>query len=168
MLTTTSDDFTRAFRSGQYNTYWITGGLGAHHDVIGISAAILGSHGETSFSQSFALDQNFPISHQFGSGLLILRHPDFDDWAVRRLVLEEDFGAVGGDAALAGRRGRLDENLVGRVDAILGSWDPVVRHDPLWTWPTGLARSLVSGPSTRGWPGTWPTLPRANPSPRGA
>ena len=30
------------------------------------------------------------------------------------------------------------ENLVGRVDAILGSWDPVVRHDPLWTWPSGL------------------------------
>jgi signal peptidase I len=30
------------------------------------------------------------------------------------------------------------ENLVGRVDAILGSWDPVVRSDPIWTWPTGL------------------------------
>ena len=30
------------------------------------------------------------------------------------------------------------ENLVGRVDAILGSWDPVVRSDPVWTWPTGL------------------------------
>ena len=25
-ITTTEDDFTRAFRSGQYNTYWITGG----------------------------------------------------------------------------------------------------------------------------------------------
>jgi signal peptidase I len=33
------------------------------------------------------------------------------------------------------------ENLVGRVDAILGSWDPVVRHDPLWTWPPGLRLS---------------------------
>jgi signal peptidase I len=33
------------------------------------------------------------------------------------------------------------ENLVGRVDAILGSWDPVVRHDPLWTWPSGLQLS---------------------------
>jgi signal peptidase I len=30
------------------------------------------------------------------------------------------------------------ENLVGRVDAILGSWDPVVRSDPVWTWPAGL------------------------------
>jgi signal peptidase I len=30
------------------------------------------------------------------------------------------------------------ENLVGRVDAILGSWDPIVRHDPVWTWPAGL------------------------------
>jgi signal peptidase I len=30
------------------------------------------------------------------------------------------------------------ENLVGRVDAILGSWDPVVRQDPVWTWPSGL------------------------------
>jgi len=30
------------------------------------------------------------------------------------------------------------ENLVGRVDAIIGSWDPIVRHDPVWTWPSGL------------------------------
>ena len=33
------------------------------------------------------------------------------------------------------------ENLVGRVDAILGSWDPIVRHDPVWTWPSGLRLS---------------------------
>jgi signal peptidase I len=33
------------------------------------------------------------------------------------------------------------ENLVGRVDAIIGSWDPAVRHDPLWTWPAGLRLS---------------------------
>lgn len=33
------------------------------------------------------------------------------------------------------------ENLVGRVDAILGSWDPAVRHDPLWSWPAGLRLS---------------------------
>jgi len=33
------------------------------------------------------------------------------------------------------------ENLVGRVDAILGSWDPIVRHDPVWTWPAGLRLS---------------------------
>ena len=30
------------------------------------------------------------------------------------------------------------ENLVGRVDGIIGSWDPIVRHDPVWTWPAGL------------------------------
>jgi len=30
------------------------------------------------------------------------------------------------------------ENLVGRVEAVLGSWDPAVRHDPLWQWPSGL------------------------------
>ena len=33
------------------------------------------------------------------------------------------------------------ENLVGRVDALIGSWDPAVRHDPLWTWPSGLRLS---------------------------
>jgi signal peptidase I len=33
------------------------------------------------------------------------------------------------------------ENLVGRVDAIIGSWDPIVRHDPVWTWPAGLRLS---------------------------
>jgi signal peptidase I len=30
------------------------------------------------------------------------------------------------------------ENLVGRVEAILGSWDMALRHDPVWTWPSGL------------------------------
>jgi signal peptidase I len=33
------------------------------------------------------------------------------------------------------------ENLVGRVEVVLGSWDPAVRHDPLWTWPSGLRLS---------------------------
>jgi len=33
------------------------------------------------------------------------------------------------------------ENLVGRVEGIIGSWDPIVRHDPVWTWPTGLRLS---------------------------
>jgi len=33
------------------------------------------------------------------------------------------------------------ENLVGRVEAIIGSWDPIVRHDPIWTWPAGLRLS---------------------------
>ena len=33
------------------------------------------------------------------------------------------------------------ENLVGRVEAILGSWDMAVRHDPIWTWPSGLRLS---------------------------
>jgi len=33
------------------------------------------------------------------------------------------------------------ENLVGRVEAILGSWDPAVRQDPLWTWPSSLRLS---------------------------
>jgi len=33
------------------------------------------------------------------------------------------------------------ENLVGRVDAIIGSWDPIVRHEPVWSWPSGLRLS---------------------------
>jgi signal peptidase I len=33
------------------------------------------------------------------------------------------------------------ENLVGRVEALVGSWDPAVRHDPVWTWPSGLRLS---------------------------
>jgi signal peptidase I len=33
------------------------------------------------------------------------------------------------------------ENLVGRVEGIIGSWDPIVRHDPVWTWPAGLRLS---------------------------
>jgi signal peptidase I len=33
------------------------------------------------------------------------------------------------------------ENLVGRVDAVLGSWDIGVAGDPVWTWPSGLRLS---------------------------
>ena len=33
------------------------------------------------------------------------------------------------------------ENLVGRVDVVLGSWDLGVAHDPIWTWPSGLRLS---------------------------
>jgi signal peptidase I len=32
-------------------------------------------------------------------------------------------------------------NLVGRVDAIVGSWDLGMQHRPLWTWPSGLRLS---------------------------
>jgi signal peptidase I len=30
------------------------------------------------------------------------------------------------------------ENLIGRVDALVGSWNPDVKHHPMWTWPLGL------------------------------
>ncbi|MTJ83523.1 MAG: signal peptidase I [Telmatospirillum sp.] len=30
------------------------------------------------------------------------------------------------------------ENLVGRVDAVLGSWDLSLSSQPVWTWPAGL------------------------------
>ena len=33
------------------------------------------------------------------------------------------------------------ENLVGRVDALVGSWDLAQRHQPIWTWPSGLRPS---------------------------
>lgn len=33
------------------------------------------------------------------------------------------------------------QDLVGRVDALLGSWDLAVRHQPIWTWPSGLRPS---------------------------
>jgi signal peptidase I len=33
------------------------------------------------------------------------------------------------------------ENLVGRVEVVLGSWDPEVRREPVWTWPSGLRLS---------------------------
>ena len=29
------------------------------------------------------------------------------------------------------------DNLIGRADAVLGSWDLGIRHQPLWTWPSG-------------------------------
>lgn len=33
------------------------------------------------------------------------------------------------------------QNLVGRVDALLGSWDLAVAHQPIWTWASGLRPS---------------------------
>ncbi len=33
------------------------------------------------------------------------------------------------------------DNLVGRVDGIVGSWDLGIRSQPLWTWPKGLRLS---------------------------
>jgi signal peptidase I len=33
------------------------------------------------------------------------------------------------------------ENLVGRVDVVLGSWDLGVARNPIWTWPSGLRLS---------------------------
>jgi signal peptidase I len=32
-------------------------------------------------------------------------------------------------------------NLVGRADALVASWDLGVRHQPIWTWPSGLRLS---------------------------
>ena len=33
------------------------------------------------------------------------------------------------------------QNLVGRVDALVGSWDLAVSRQPIWTWPSGLRPS---------------------------
>jgi signal peptidase I len=42
----------------------------------------------------------------------------------------------------AGGVGLLPEaNLVGRVDAIIGSWDLGLENKPIWTWPAGLRLS---------------------------
>jgi signal peptidase I len=39
------------------------------------------------------------------------------------------------------RAPRPVENLVGRVDVVLGSWDLGVARDPIWSWPSGLRLS---------------------------
>ena len=38
------------------------------------------------------------------------------------------------------------DNLVGRADAVVGSWDMSIRHQSIWTWPSGfrLARFFTS------------------------
>jgi signal peptidase I len=33
------------------------------------------------------------------------------------------------------------ENLVGRVNALVGSWDLTVASQPIWSWPSGLRLS---------------------------
>jgi signal peptidase I len=77
----------------------------------------LRSDGELDNTQEFAV----------GAGQIFVMGDNRDDSADSRL------------SPAAGGVGFVPvENLVGRVDAIIGSWDPIVRHDPVWTWPSGL------------------------------
>jgi signal peptidase I len=74
----------------------------------------------------------------------------FDDMA--EIVVPSDHLFVMGDnrdnsadsriAVEAGGVGLLPTtDLVGRVDALVGSWDLTMRHQPIWTWPAGLRLS---------------------------
>jgi signal peptidase I len=49
------------------------------------------------------------------------------------------------DSRLAPQEGGVGlvpvENLVGRVDLVLGSWDLGFARHPIWTWPSGLRLS---------------------------
>ena len=45
------------------------------------------------------------------------------------------------EAHVAARREAIVQHLCVSVEVVLGSWDPAVRHDPLWTWPAGLRLS---------------------------
>jgi signal peptidase I len=74
----------------------------------------------------------------------------FDDMA--EIVIPFDHLFVMGDnrdnsadsriAVEAGGVGLLPTtDLVGRVDALVASWDLAVRHQPIWTWPAGLRLS---------------------------
>ena len=49
------------------------------------------------------------------------------------------------DSRLAPQHGGVGlvpvDNLVGQVDFVLGSWDIGVKHDSVWTWPSGLRLS---------------------------
>jgi signal peptidase I len=38
------------------------------------------------------------------------------------------------------------ENLVGRVESLVGSWDLGIRSQPVWTWPSGLRLSRFFTP----------------------
>jgi signal peptidase I len=33
------------------------------------------------------------------------------------------------------------DNLVGRVDTVIGSWDIAAKRQPIWNWPSGLRLS---------------------------
>jgi signal peptidase I len=78
--------------------------------------------------QNAALDNTREFS--VGPGEIFVMGDNRDDSADSRL------------SPMAGGVGLVPvENLVGRVEAILGSWDMAVRHDPIWTWPAGLRLS---------------------------
>jgi len=35
------------------------------------------------------------------------------------------------------------DNLIGRVDTVVGSWDIAIKKQPIWNWPTGLRLSRL-------------------------
>jgi signal peptidase I len=85
-------------------------------------------------------------------------HPIFKFAGTRALDNTETFEVTAGhlfvmgdnrddsaDSRLAPRAGGVGlvpvENLVGRVDVVLGSWDLGMARNPVWTWPQGLRLS---------------------------
>jgi signal peptidase I len=85
-------------------------------------------------------------------------HPIFKFDGIRELDNTEMFEVMPGylfvmgdnrddsaDSRLAPQAGGVGlvpmENLVGRVDVVIGSWDLGVARNPIWTWPSGLRLS---------------------------
>ncbi len=99
-----------------------------------------GSEREVRYIETLPNGRTHPI-YKFSEGSS-LDNTEVFEVSPNHLFVMGDNRDDSADSRLAPQSGGVGlvpvENLVGRVDVVLGSWDLGMAHRPIWTWPEGL------------------------------